>query len=118
MRGILRFLKWGAVLVIVAFVGLWGMIFYSMSDTALISSGQGAVRDRLTDPESARFRNMFVISARGRTIVCGEVNAKNPMGGMSGFKAFAYLLRENDVLIAGEQGLSFHAVQSACSGTD
>lgn len=116
MRGILRFLKWGAVVVIVAYVGLWGMIFYSMSDTALISSAQDAVRDRLADPESAVFRSVGVYESGSMREVCGEVNARNRMGGMNGFAAFVYIPANSSgpsrVLISGTAsapyGISAH----------
>lgn len=38
----------------------------------------------LKDPESAKFRNEFLM----RDALCGEVNAKNSMGGYTGFKRF------------------------------
>lgn len=46
-----------------------------------------AVQDRLSDPESAQFRK--VTSYRGN-VVCGEVNAKNKLGGYIGFRFFVY----------------------------
>lgn len=43
-----------------------------------------AVMDRLFDPESAQFRNV-----RGHGVaICGEVNAKNKLGGYVGYKQF------------------------------
>lgn len=38
----------------------------------------------LKDPESAQFRNQFV----GRQALCGEVNARNSMGGYTGYARF------------------------------
>lgn len=55
-------------------------------EAKLIGAGQDRIASSLKDPESARFRNVFV-SPRGRA-VCGEVNAKNSMGGYVGFKRF------------------------------
>lgn len=43
-----------------------------------------AVRNRLYDPDSAKFRNV----RRAGSFYCGEVNAKNKMGGYVGFNAF------------------------------
>lgn len=43
-----------------------------------------AVRERLYDPESAQFRGVRVVYAG----YCGEVNAKNKMGGYVGFREF------------------------------
>lgn len=51
------------------------------------------VRETMNDPESAQFRNLRVISAwtPSDTVVCGEVNGKNRMGGYVGFKHFEVL---------------------------
>lgn len=43
------------------------------------------VADQLMDPASAQFRNDRLIDFNWH---CGEVNAKNPMGGYGGFKRF------------------------------
>jgi hypothetical protein len=56
------------------------------AEARLISAGQERIASGLRDPESARFRKVF-ISPRGRA-VCGEVNAKNSMGGYVGFRRF------------------------------
>lgn len=55
-------------------------------EAKMIAEGQDRIVNRLNDPESARFRNVF-ISPKGRAI-CGEVNAKNAMGGYVGFRRF------------------------------
>lgn len=51
-----------------------------------IEVGTNAIREALNDPESARFRNV-ILSPKGRA-VCGEINAKNKMGGYVGFRRF------------------------------
>lgn len=43
-----------------------------------------AVRERLYDPESARFRGVRAVYAG----YCGEVNAKNRLGGYVGYREF------------------------------
>ena len=45
---------------------------------------QSIVKLHLNDPDSAVFRNSFK-AKRGKDVWCGEVNAKNRMGGMVGF---------------------------------
>jgi hypothetical protein len=42
----------------------------------------------LKDPESAKFRNLRFVKYNGRTLVCGELNAKNSFGGYVGFESF------------------------------
>ncbi|WP_194726252.1 hypothetical protein [Noviherbaspirillum malthae] len=53
---------------------------------ALVKRGQEAVLEQLKDPDSAKFRNLF--SGKYDSFLCGEVNAKNSMGGYIGFKRF------------------------------
>lgn len=58
-----------------------------------ISKAKELVSDELSDPESAKFRRMFLsntVNAKGenRVHLCGEVNAKNKMGGYSGYRKF------------------------------
>ncbi|KAI3606298.1 Cytochrome c5 [Cupriavidus necator H850] len=51
--------------------------------------GRRQVLDRLTDPSAAQFRNTFygpVVD--GERAWCGEVNAKNQLGGYVGFERF------------------------------
>ncbi|WP_146196954.1 hypothetical protein [Achromobacter pulmonis] len=52
----------------------------------LIESAQQVVATQLKDPLSAQFRNMQ--GSEGALMVCGEINAKNGMGGYVGFKRF------------------------------
>ena len=52
----------------------------------MIGAAEERVSGSLKDPESARFRRVFV-SPHGRA-VCGEINAKNSMGGYVGFRRF------------------------------
>jgi hypothetical protein len=45
------------------------------------------VKSFLNDPDSAEFRNEFK-APRGKNVWCGEVNAKNRLGGMVGFTRY------------------------------
>ncbi len=58
------------------------------------------VKARLTDPDSAQFRNVHEIERKGGWIVCGEVNSKNRLGGYVGFKKFSATEVEGDLMIA------------------
>lgn len=53
---------------------------------------QQRVRAHLADPESARFQNLRFFSHS--KAVCGQVNAKNRMGGYVGFTSFVLLPNE------------------------
>ena len=52
----------------------------------LITDAKETIANSLKDPESARFRNVFV--SPKMLAVCGDVNAKNSMGGYVGFRRF------------------------------
>lgn len=56
------------------------------SDNA-IESAKLSVAKSLKDPQSAQFQNMTHFS---EGVVCGDVNAKNAMGGYVGFKPFIF----------------------------
>lgn len=51
------------------------------------------VRTYLNDPDSAAFRN-DAPAARGAGTWCGEVNARNRMGGMVGFTRYILVISE------------------------
>ena len=66
-----------ALLAVVGFYADWGPI-------GQFASVRNAVEDRLKDPDSARFRNIREVENG----YCGEVNARNSMGGYVGFRPF------------------------------
>lgn len=51
--------------------------------------GMEAIKDKINDPESAIFRDVYFNQGRdGIPITCGEINAKNLLGGYIGFQQF------------------------------
>lgn len=79
----------------------------------IIQLAQEEVKLNLKDPDSAQFRNVVLKedTTKPENIdkniglqpnVCGEVNAKNSMGGYVGFKPFlVYVQIKNDEIIIG-----------------
>jgi hypothetical protein len=61
------------------------------------------VREYLNDPDSAVFRRDFA-ALTGKHVWCGEVNARNRMGGMIGFTRYVIYLR------AGEEAGDYPAI--------
>ncbi|MFN4092192.1 MAG: hypothetical protein ACK4FG_04785 [Brevundimonas sp.] len=54
-----------------------------------VAATEEAVRNKMRDPGSVRFRNSrFHIFGDGTPMVCGEVNAKNGFGGATGYQRF------------------------------
>lgn len=58
------------------------------------------VEKNLKDPASAQYRNMKK-SAIGA--ICGEVNAKNSMGGYSGFGKFMYFPSQEKIVMSPDE---------------
>lgn len=56
----------------------------------LIEQAKAQVKYKLKDADSAKFRNIYV---KDKSLVCGEVNAKNSYGGYSGFVFFNSVIR-------------------------
>lgn len=57
------------------------------------------VKDTLADPESARFRSIFLRHSRAEnvaSIVCVKVNAKNKFGGYAGYQEYYGVYETND----------------------
>lgn len=51
-------------------------------------TGEAGVKNTLSDPGSAQFRNEHIVKNGDALVLCGEVNAKNQMGGYTGFVRF------------------------------
>lgn len=84
------------------------------------SDAEDLVRAQLTDPASATFRNVrSVRDEYGVVGVCGEVNAKNRMGGYVGFVEF--MAKQGEVVIRSRDDASLGAYQvpyfRACTTT-
>jgi len=58
-------------------------------ELAWLEKGKQAVKARLKDPKSAEFRNVFFSRGTdGVPCACGEVNARNSLGGYIGYQRF------------------------------
>lgn len=64
----------------------------SAAAAALDAKHQDAVRNHLNDPDSAVFRN-YARSPRDPEVWCGEINARNRMGGMVGFTRYVAVVK-------------------------
>jgi hypothetical protein len=78
-------------------IGLPGYGWYA-SNIKPLKRAEQAIRDTLLDPDSAQFKNL---SLRSNAEVCGEVNAKNRMGGYVGFRNFNVTFKgeENQIFL-------------------
>lgn len=66
-------------------------------DKKLIKKAHSSVKLSLKDPDSAKFKNEYVVSERSddggtQVVVCGLVNAKNSYGGYAGFERYMYVV--------------------------
>ena len=102
-----------AALAIIAVIvaGVFGWRAY------LVHELRKPVLAELNDPDSAKFRNEWIASGwtvwfvKG-SILCGEVNAKNRMGGYVGYVKFSTLDGMADI---GSDDLGLKMVSIACS---
>lgn len=53
-----------------------------------VSRGKAIVLNRLVDPSSAQFQNVTITRVGHAAIFCGQVNAKNQLGGYTGYRPF------------------------------
>ena len=79
-----------------AFVVLFGMwvYYWSTPDAQMVLIAEKIVRLYLRDPDSAKFtdvsfRMMKKPGGGDMAVVCGDVNARNGFGGMTGAQPFA-----------------------------
>lgn len=55
---------------------------------AWIQRTEDTIRQKLKDPDSAKFRNAAFVRFHNAPLVCGEVNSKNGFGGFTGYQHF------------------------------
>ena len=65
--------------------GVSGCEFLGIGDNA---RGKDAVRQLLTNPNSATFRNVYTAKSDELKTVCGEVNSRNIEGDFIGYQRF------------------------------
>lgn len=95
-------------------------------DKYVVYLGRQAVKERLTDPDSAAFRNEQImgssLAAFSGVLVCGQVNVKNQAGGYVGFKEYYSFVSISQSLefmseVARDQ-LSADHVRDMCSAAE
>lgn len=74
-------------IVLLAFSAI-GTTAFGQSSATRITAAQQSVKEALLDPASARFRYVRAVGSGTSGFVCGEVNAKNRVGGYTGFRRF------------------------------
>lgn len=71
-----------------------------VQDTSEVAAAKTAIQGLLTDPNSAQFRAVEMHTSKAEPVsVCGEVNAKNRMGGYNGFQKFYYVIATKEAAI-------------------
>lgn len=65
-----------------------GFVFGWESHWSPAAKSKAVVKRKLVDPDSAQFRMHFPAARGGEGVWCGEVNAKNRLGGMVGFRRY------------------------------
>lgn len=114
-------------IVLIGFVGIAGAAFaqsnaelgaqpapvtnYSKAEIArrgniAITKVKAAIKESARDPDSVRYRNVKIASNDG-SLICGEVNSKNSMGGYTGFKRFVNFNTNDSPFEIDDGGKSF-----------
>lgn len=67
-----------------------GLALLAQTPTAAHSepSWQASIKERLRDPDSAKFRDVVSGTVNGVRLTCGYINAKNGFGGYDGYDLF------------------------------
>jgi hypothetical protein len=82
------------------------------------AAAKAAMSRKLTDPESARFTDLFK-SSGATPVVCGMVNSKNRMGGYGGATGFVYIPPENLAVLMfngeADPGPASYGLKAYCS---
>lgn len=68
-----------------------------------VREAKGIAAAELKDPDSAKFRNLFVSKYEDELVLCGEMNAKNSFGAYTGYKPFMTAKSEATRYIMGLQ---------------
>ena len=77
-------------------VGVLALVACAPSEPPQFEEARTAVRHMMRDPDSATFEDLKLLKSG---TVCGRVNAKNGMGGYSGYAPF-YHLSGKDLAVA------------------
>lgn len=78
-----------------------------------IVAAERAVKASLSDPDSAQFKDVYAnYTVKFGVVACGQVNAKNKMGGYAGFKRF--VSAGQSVILEGQDNIA-DAWAAACS---
>lgn len=60
------------------------------AEDPFVTKAKARVKQQLLDPQSARFQDIKIKTVGGKKGLCGQVNAKNSTGGMTGTLSFTY----------------------------
>lgn len=75
-------------------VALMASSGHAATPSPMITQAKAIIAAEMVDPSSLQYRNLRIVHAvvqgRSLTIACGEYNARNAMGGYTGFAKFAY----------------------------
>ena len=92
-----------ASIIVVAMLAIFANTSHAATNQQIINEAKLAVKERLKDPESARFRNVRVEENPNKSVwIKGEYNAKNSYGGYVGFEKFVYSPNDKHLVLEPE----------------
>lgn len=100
-----------------ALVSLCALLWACSSSEDVDRLRQG-VTTQLKDPSSVQFRSERIIEIHGEKVLCGEMNAKNALGGYVGFRRFVSMgTSDLDAYIEGATALGPEFFEEVWSAT-
>ena len=88
---------------------LFFLLIFSACSNPEVGVAKKKIEGQLIDPSSVQYRNIIVKNGPSSVIVCGEFNAKNRMGGYTGFKPFVY-----NIAGSGDIDTDYSHVETMC----
>lgn len=70
---------------VLALIGIAGGVAYQYNQLFVVPPLRALISSQMKDPDSAKFRNERLTKSGW---LCGEINAKNGLGGYSGFERY------------------------------
>lgn len=76
---------------LIAVIAIAPVLVIAQPTPQLVSRAKAAIAEQLKDPYSAVYSDLRTRRSEGRTVLCGQVNAKNSFGGYIGKRPFAFV---------------------------
>jgi hypothetical protein len=84
----------------------------------LLQAAESYIGNQMKDPDTVKFRGLFMTSNQTSEVVCGSINAKNSYGGYVGFKPFYVEFAEDKPIGSGTPPFADSRVNAVCGAVN